>query len=110
MSSDLERALFVYVMHYMRCEPDGKMKPCQSIDAIEARISEYDRVLGTAVDDLYDVIEWLREDRHFAQSDRVRVITGRLARVRRESFREPPDFIRTIARSWRDPIDKKVKP
>lgn len=33
------------------------------------------------VDDLYEVMEWLREDKLFSQSDRVRTLTGRLART-----------------------------
>ncbi|MDO5643638.1 MAG: hypothetical protein Q4G26_14790 [Paracoccus sp. (in: a-proteobacteria)] len=36
--------------------------------------------VGDAVDDLDDVMEWLREDKHYKQADRIRTIMARLAR------------------------------
>lgn len=67
-------------------------------------------VVQTAVDDLHDVIEWLRETKNFAQADRVRTIAGRLAR----SVGKYPAFsgyddslIRNIARDWPNQLSPK---
>lgn len=36
--------------------------------------------VGNGVDDLVDVMEWLREGKHYAEADRLRTIIGQLAR------------------------------
>lgn len=106
MSSEIERELAVYAMHRLHDAACGPMKLSPNVRAIERRIAEYDMVTGHAVDDIHDVMEWLREDRMFGQSDRLRTIAGRLARLRRGDVLEPSDAIRTLARSWPDPITK----
>ena len=63
------------------------------------RLSQMDKGIGDAVDDLADVIEWLREEKMFGQSDRLRTIAGRLARLRRKG--DGADSIREIARGWK---------
>jgi hypothetical protein len=65
----------------------------------------------TAVDDIADVMEWLREDRHFAQADRLRTIAGRLARSVPPypvfGGLDAPDLIRNLARTWPDQLSIK---
>lgn len=69
---------------------------------LSARIRTTDDGLGSAVDDLYDVIEWLREDKQFDKADRVRTIAGRLARLQLPlGTDEKSDAIRDIARGWK---------
>jgi len=63
-----------------------------------------------AVDDLYDVMQWLRETKNFAHADRVRTIAGRLARsvLRCPAFDGYDDnLIRNIARDWPDQLSPK---
>jgi hypothetical protein len=59
--------------------------------------------LGDAVDDLNDVIDWLREDGQYEQADRLRTITGRIARLQRPEFRlkDTAPLIRDIARGFK---------
>lgn len=68
--------------------------------------------VASAVDDLVDVIDWLRESKHYPEGDRVRTIVGRLARARTEQYREEDLFngeplYRTMARDW--PVQLTVK-
>jgi len=63
-------------------------------------IRKMDKGIGDAIDELYDVIEWLREEKQYKKSDRLRTIVGRLARLRGESLDEPEDLIRSMARKW----------
>ena len=65
------------------------------------RISDLERGIGTAIDDIHDVMEWLREDRLFRQSDRLRTIGGRLARLQRPFVGDRAFLIRDIARGWK---------
>lgn len=66
---------------------------------------EQEQVVRSAVDDLYDVVEWLREEKHYAQSDRVRTITGRLAR---HTFkRNNPELLTEVARDWPEQLSLK---
>lgn len=57
-----------------------------------------------AVDDLHDVYEWLREDKHYKQADRIRTICGRLARAVPAhpvfSAWDSPMLIRNLARTY----------
>ena len=62
--------------------------------------------VASAVDDLVEVIDWLRDGKHFAESDRVRTIVGRLARSRTEYYGES-NLYRGIARDW--PVQLTVK-
>ena len=60
--------------------------------------------MGTAIDDLYEVAEWLREEKDYQRSDRLRTIIGRLARSRPDGpasdvFQK--NLVRTMAREWR---------
>lgn len=55
-------------------------------DAISYRSPQYlkdwketNRMVGDAVDDLYDLMEWLREGKHYAEADRLRTIISRIA-------------------------------
>jgi len=68
------------------------------------RLQSYDDDIGCAVDDLYDVMQSLRETKNFEQSDRIRTIAGRLARARRRDDSEKGDLIRSMARGWPDPL------
>lgn len=61
--------------------------------------------VGEAVDDLHDVMDWLREEKDFAKSDRLRVIAGRLARLIHTQSR--PDMLREKARTYSDPLIKQ---
>lgn len=45
-------------------------------------ILELNRRIADAVDDLDAMIEWLREEKQFEKADRLRTITGRIARLR----------------------------
>ena len=65
------------------------------------RLKRYDSDLDTAVNDLQMVMEWLREEKMYAQSDRIRTITGRLARARRSYWFEKPEWPAAIARKYR---------
>lgn len=74
------------------------------LKAIRERLDHYDRELGTAVDDLSDAIEMLRLEKRYAEADRIRTITGRIARLRTFNIREDqadPPLIRTEARNWK---------
>lgn len=57
-----------------------------------------------AVDDLHDVYEWLRENKHFKEADRIRTIVGRLARAVPAhpvlSAWDSPLLIRNLARTY----------
>lgn len=110
MSDELERELAVYAMHRLQYATTEKMKLSAPLEAIERRFLDIDMRLGRAVDDLFDVMEWLREEKRFAQSDRIRVIAGRLARLRRTFPTERPDLIVVMARSWPDPLREKKSP
>lgn len=57
--------------------------------------------VGRAIDDLYDLMEWLREDKQYAQSDRLRTIMGRLARARPWQPGDHDELIRDIARKFK---------
>ena len=59
------------------------------------------RAIARDVDELADVMEWLRGDKHFAQADRLRTIIGRLARCVPPVVHETPDWIIAIARGWK---------
>lgn len=72
----------------------------QKHNAVYRRLDRYDDALGQAVDDLVDVIEWLRAERQYDKADRLRTIAGRLARARRENFREDKRLYRRQARGW----------
>ena len=54
--------------------------------------------IGSAVDDLSDVIDWLREEKEYEKADRIRTIAGRLARLQRPDTDK--SSIRNIARGW----------
>ena len=64
------------------------------------RINEMEIGIGDAIDDLFDVMEWLRSEKLFAQSDRIRTISGRLARLRGPSPDKNSTSVRDIACSW----------
>ncbi|MGP9790718.1 hypothetical protein [Roseinatronobacter sp. NSM] len=57
-----------------------------------------------AVDDMVDVMEWLREEGKFEQADRLRTIAGRLARSVPPypvfSGLDSPSLTRNLARTW----------
>ena len=66
------------------------------------RIRMLEGGIGDAVDDIHDVMNWLREDKLFRQSDRLRTIAGRLARLQGPYVPgKPPVLIRDIARGWK---------
>lgn len=64
------------------------------------RLAEYDLQIGNAIDDLYDIMNWLRKEERFSGSDRIRTIVGRLARARRKSWLEQ-GTVREIARKFK---------
>jgi len=66
-------------------------------------IRRYEQEIGYSVDDLYDLMEWLRAERQFAQADRLRTILGRLARSLPPPRETDRGLIRTIARGYPDP-------
>lgn len=55
--------------------------------------------IGDSVDDLNDVMEWLREEKQYEKADRLRTIIGRLARLRRPD--NNPNLIVEIARGYK---------
>lgn len=42
------------------------------------QIMRLESATRSAIDDIGDVIDWLREDKHYAQSDRLRAIANRM--------------------------------
>ena len=58
----------------------------------------------SAVDDLHDVFEWLRENKHYKEADRIRTIVGRLARAVPAhpifSAWDNPMLIRNLAKTY----------
>jgi hypothetical protein len=57
--------------------------------------------IGNAVDDLSDVIDWLREEKDYEKADRLKTIAGRLARMQRpSSVPYSNKLTREIARGW----------
>jgi hypothetical protein len=69
------------------------------------RIAALEAATGHAIDDIADVIEWLRSEKMFVQSDRLRTIAGRLARARGDPWATPPeadaDAWLNIAKKWK---------
>lgn len=66
------------------------------------QIRAYEDGVGDAVDDLADVIEWLRQGKQYAQADRLRTIAGRLAMLRPDDAKEAErKSLRWIARGWK---------
>lgn len=65
------------------------------------RLKAKDREIRSAVDDLHDVIEWLREQRDFEKADRLRTIAGRLARAADPDDFDTPDQVAVQARGWK---------
>lgn len=64
--------------------------------------------LHDLVNDLHDVMNHLREDRLYWASDRLRVLIGRAARMRKPSINSSDmGSIPEIARSYTDPLRKK---
>ena len=58
--------------------------------------------VGDAVDDLYDLMEWLRENKNYDESDRLRTIMARLARsVPDHQIEYDMSLIRDIARTYK---------
>lgn len=55
--------------------------------------------IGDSVDELCDVIEGLREEKQYDKADRLRTITGRLARLQRPANNK--NLIREIARGYK---------
>ncbi len=57
-----------------------------------------------SVDDLHDVYEWLRGNKHYKEADRIRTIVGRLARAVPAhpifSAWDNPKLIRNLARTY----------
>ncbi|WP_299129683.1 hypothetical protein [uncultured Amaricoccus sp.] len=64
------------------------------------RIKGFEGDVGAAIDDIADVMNWLREEKLYAQSDRLRTIAGRLAR-RLNDPSEDTSLVRVSARGWR---------
>lgn len=56
---------------------------------------------GDAIDDVADVMNWLRGEKIYAQADRLRTIVGRPARARPRATTEPDTAIREVARTWK---------
>ena len=71
------------------------------LDDWRATMSE----VGSAVDDLSDLMEWLREGKHYAEADRLRTIMAKLAnavpshQIRRKNGKIY--LIRDIARTYK---------
>lgn len=67
------------------CSPDVIMALHRALRESEPKYLQSWRKMmhdiGNAVDDMNDVMEWLREGGFYEQADRVRTITGRLARI-----------------------------
>lgn len=64
------------------------------------RVRTLELALGDAIDDMWDVMEWLREEKQFDKADRIRIIMGRAARAL-DSQHGPADAIRIIAKGWK---------
>lgn len=63
---------------------------------------------GAVIDDLVDVMEWMREDKLFAQADRLRTLIGRLSRVvGNGGVMTTGNEIREIAKTWPDQLSIK---
>ena len=70
-----------------------------SYSQLNKQLVKTNQAICWAVDDLHQVMEWLREGKHYAESDRLRTIIGRLARAVPKS--DEPNLIRTIARGYK---------
>ena len=62
---------------------------------------ETNHKVGDAVDDLYDIMEWLRKDKAYPQADRLRAVIGRLARAVPMDHMARKTAIRNIARTFK---------
>ena len=87
--------------------PDEAKELYQKLRVREPMFLEDWRRMGVGlqdiVDDLVDVIEWLRDEQDYAKSDRLRTLAGRLARqVPNYPVFDAlnDDLVRTQARTW----------
>ena len=87
--------------------PDEARELYQKLRLREPMFLEDWRRMGVGlqdiVDDLVDVIEWLRDEQDYAKSDRLRTLAGRLARqVPNYPVFDAlnDDLVRTQARTW----------
>lgn len=83
------------------CSVKSKSVAWQKLPEMFSRLDKYDTDIAMAVDDLCQVIDWLREEKLYSQSDRLRTITGRLARARRSYWYEKPHWCVSIARKFK---------
>ena len=68
---------------------------------------QLDGVVAETVDDLVDVIDWLREDGRFNQADRLRTLAGRLARKTLKPLDANPRSFQELARTWPEQLTLK---
>lgn len=65
------------------------------------RIRELVGGIGAEIDEIYFVIEDLRQNGQYEQADRLRTIAGRLARLQPPLLDSGSTLIRDIARGWK---------
>ena len=76
--SDLPDHLIAQVQNYTGA-PWWNGEAYDQYHGLSASILETRKRVGEAVDDLADVIEWLKAEKQFDKADRLRTIAGRLA-------------------------------
>jgi cysteinyl-tRNA synthetase len=58
---------------------------------LSTKLRSYFHRTGDTIDDLIEVMEWLRSEKQFDKADRLRTIIGRLARLRPDEPRGNAD-------------------
>jgi hypothetical protein len=63
------------------------------------QIRKADVAMGTAVDDIANVVDWLRDEKQYAKADILRRIAGDLARAMQDN--DDPTLQRHDAKGWK---------
>jgi hypothetical protein len=68
---------------------------------LSSKLRRYFYRTGDTIDDLIEVMEWLRSEKQFDKADRLRTIIGRLARLRPDVAESESGSNRDKARGWK---------
>ncbi len=101
IGGELPQELIVQIQRHTNA-PWWNGKAYDEFHGISAGARSMAKAMGDAVDDIADVMDWLREEGQFDKADRLRTIAGRLAKgVDLKYQGGPPDLIRNIAKGWK---------
>lgn len=78
--TDIPQKLINEIQNYT-CSPWWNGEAYADFKGYPGRIRMLEGGIGDSIDDIHDVMNWLREEKLFRQSDRLRTIAGRLARL-----------------------------